>query len=457
MSAGQETITITRKKLYGGMSQANRRPILSTTTIFIALLILADILVINIKIGLLLLIGAALFTTVLLKPKYVYYILISLFSIEGFSAFDNVSYPKLAGILLIAGLSLKIAMRKEALPADTAYPYFFAFFAGSVVSFAMARSLSVSISIYIVYISLFFLYLFTRYFLKSIEDIKAALNYIFVSTLAAFVFVQAAGLSVRGDHSIRLSSGIGDPNAYAAYILVLMSLVIYRIMNCRGKAKIFYLACLVCFLFLFVMTESRGGVLGFIGMSGILIYYYSIGRLRQLLLFSLIVSLIAVFFVPDAYWARLSTIIHPSAEKGASISYRIQAYKAALHMFLDYPLAGVGLYNFKLLSSDYGSVGGKVVHDMYLEILTGGGLLSFVPFVLILINCWRKLNVKIACDKETRDLLICLKAAFVSFLITSIFLSADHEKIHWFLLALCSSAFYIALSQRNLFRRGIPA
>jgi len=85
-----------------------------------------------------------------------------------------------------------------------------------------------------------------------------------------------------------------------------------------------------------------------------------------------------------------------------------------------------------------------VVHNTYLEILTGGGLLSFIPFVFILINTWNKIKTKSNYDKSMCDLMVCLKASFVALLITTFFISEDKAKFYWFFMALSSSAFYIA-------------
>lgn len=411
------------------------------------LLLFIDLLVVEIKLGLILLTGAVLLMTVLIKPKLIYFLLLSLFSIEGFAALESVSYPKIVGFLLIVGLSLRLATTKEAIPKDNSYKYFFLFFIGGLVSFAFAKELSVSLQIYITYLSLFFLYIFTRYFLKNMRDINNALNYLFFSTLIIFALVQIMGFSVRENVSSRISSGIGDPNAFASYILVLLPLAFYRATNSSGISRISYWGCVVSFFLLLVFTLSRGGVLGFLGVAGVLIYHYSFRRMRQILFFILIIVAILYFSVPEEFWTRTSTITSHEVEDSA-IETRIDNYRAALKMFLDYPLAGVGLSNFRFNSRNYGTANDLVVHNTYLEILTGGGVLTFIPFFLILLNCWRKLRIRWNYDNDMRDLIICLKASFVSILITSFFISGDHKKILWFLFALISSVYYIVINQK---------
>jgi len=428
----------TKKHIFSGLN----------LLIFIALLLIADILVFEIMAGALILAGTVLLLVALLNPKILYFVLISLFSLEGFAAFENVSYPKIVAALLMIGLTVRMALTKGSVPKDNSYKYLLLFLTGSIVSFPFAKEFYVSLQSYITYVALFVLYFLTRYFLKTERDIINVLNYLFISTLVTFAIVKITGLSVRQDMSSRVSSGIGDPNAFASYILVLIPLTLYRALHTSGILRITYWACVISFIILLAYSGSRGGILGFIGSVGVLVYYYGRGRPRQILLFVVILIFISYYFVPDEYWMRASSILHPETDQDRSISTRIDNYSASLRMFFDYPVAGVGLNNFQFNAGDYGLRKSLVVHNTFLEILSGGGLLSFIPFSLILINCWQKLKLKRKYEKTMCDLIICLKASFVSILITSSFISGDHKKILWFLLALIASVYYIS-NQRD--------
>lgn len=426
--------------------------------LFIPLLVLFTLPIFEPKIGLTVLFGAVLVVASLVRQTYIYYLLISLFSVEGFAAFENASYPKIVGFVLMTGLMLRLFLTQKAIPKDSSYKYFFLFFTGSVVSFAFAKNILVSLEMYVTYISLFMLYVFTRYFLKNMDDIHKALNYIFFSTIAISAAVSIMHLSVRSQLSSRISSGMADPNEFASFIVALCPLALYRATRRIGISKVVYWAVLVACLMLLADTGSRGGMLGFLGALAILTYHRRVAKMRHIAILFILVAVTAFFFGPDDLWFRASTIIHPEAESqihGTSIAYREHAYVAALKMFLDNPVAGVGLYNFQFESSKYGMARALVVHNTYLEMLTGGGLLSFIPFLLILIDSWRKLNIRVRTARNMEDFLICLKASFASILITSFFLSADHKKILWFLLALISSAFYIAVEENKKSRAGL--
>lgn len=409
------------------------------------LLILINILMINMKLGMIIFAGLFLILIVLIKPKLIYYFTISLFALENFSLIQGATYAKIVGILLVFGLAMRLSVTKEALPEDYSYKYFFLFVIGSLFSVVFAKNLSTSVVTYITYISLLFLYIVSRYFLRNIEDIQKVLNYLFIATFLTSAYVV---FTTSIEDSDRFSGGVGDANAYALYILVLIPLAIYRIMGSKGIYRLLYWGCLASFLALLVLTGSRAGVLGFLGAAGVLILYYIGRRLKQVLALITVLVVILYFFVPESYWYRVSTI--KNSESDYSIQVRLENYKVALKMFLDHPVVGVGIHNFKDYRRDYGLPKEYIVHNSYLEVLAGGGLLSFIPFSLILLSIWKKLITKNNYDRSLRNLFICLKASFVSILITSFFITAEHKKILWLLFALISSAYYISRNNNNV-------
>jgi len=421
----------------------------SRTVLFISLLFIALFLVFNLKLGVILTAGLILILIGLLKPFILYLLFLSLFSLEAFSAVSGVSYPRILGIFLTLALTLRLLLRKETIPKDDSYKYFFLFFLGNLVSFAFAINISISTQVYVTYIFLFLLYILTRYFLITEKDIHTALNYLFFGTLASFVYLYIMGIEifvvVAGVP--RVGAGMGDSNEYASYILVLLPLAIYRAMNTEGRLKLLYSSLGLIYFVILVYTGSRGGILGFLGALVVFIQYYGIKKLKSVFVVLLLLSVSIFVFSPEGYLERATTITTLEKDE-ASRDTRIENYHIALKMFLDRPLAGFGMNNFQFSSLDYGALRSMVVHNTYLEILVGGGLLSFIPFLLILMNIWKKLKIKNKYKKNIYDLMVCLKASFVSILITSFFLTAGHKKILWFLFALISSVYNIAAYQR---------
>lgn len=399
--------------------------------------------IINIKIGLILLAATLTIVTLLVNPFILYLLLVATLSIEGFAAVEGFSYPRIFGILAVAGVVADIALNRGSINNDTAYGYFALFFLGSVFSIVAAEELNASITMALTYVSLFLLYFCTRYFVYDLRRIDIIINILFLSTIIAFATVQLLGLSVRDYQTWRISGGIGDANEFASFILVLIPLAFYKIMHSQTERKMYYYGIMIIFLALMILSGSRGGLLALCGMAAVLVYYYSYRRLKQVLLFLIILLATAFFVAPQEYLTRAATILYPSNDPDSSILSRLSFYHAGLAMFLDHPFIGVGLANFKYHALDYGALKFSVAHNTFIELLAGGGLVTFVPFLLILFDAAKKLKVEKTHKRKMQDLTICLKAAFVAFLISSFFLTAGHKKILWFLLALISSTYYL--------------
>ncbi|MEJ2648323.1 MAG: O-antigen ligase family protein [Sedimentisphaerales bacterium] len=271
-----------------------------------------------------------------------------------------------------------------------------------------------------------------------------SVNILILSTL----FFQFLGVTTHPSRQ-RISAGVGDPNGYAALLDVLIPLAIYRALNVSGIRRVLYLAIIIALTVLLMLTGSRGGYLGFVAAACVLLYHYGTRRILAVTVLTVCIAGTVYFAAPDLFWQRADSIT-VSQKRDSSIDLRLGHYRAALLMFLDHPLTGVGIGNFRLNNLKYGDVRSQVVHDTYLEVLTGGGLLSLIPFLMIELTCWRSLSIKECNEKALSDLLICLKASFASLLTTGLFLSAAYDKTLWFSFSLISSAYYAIPSKMEL-------
>ena len=98
----------------------------------------------------------------------------------------------------------------------------------------------------------------------------------------------------------------------------------------------------------------------------------------------------------DLIEERFSTVAQPSSDQ--SVSQRVTFYRIALEDIKNYPLTGVGIGNWKLLSIQRANkiLGGYmvpyVVHNDFLEVGAESGILSlvsylffiFFPFIILL-------------------------------------------------------------------------
>jgi hypothetical protein len=81
-----------------------------------------------------------------------------------------------------------------------------------------------------------------------------------------------------------------------------------------------------------------------------------------------------------------------------TLPYRITQYDAAVRMALDFPLFGVGGYNFKLLSKEYdGFRQLNAVHNTFIVYLAGSGfsgLVFYLVCVLLVLGCTNSLRIR---------------------------------------------------------------
>lgn len=99
-----------------------------------------------------------------------------------------------------------------------------------------------------------------------------------------------------------------------------------------------------------------------------------------------------------------------------TLPIRITQYDAAIRMALDFPLFGVGGYNFELLSKEYdGFRQLDAVHNTFLAYLTGNGvpglMLYFTSVLLVLGSAIHKLST----DSTNQTLVLFIGAGMVAF------------------------------------------
>lgn len=384
---------------------------------------------------------------VLVYPLTFYLLFLSTLSLEGFAALEHISFTKIFGIIVLLSLALKIFITRENIRLrDPFYIYFYAFVVTGLISSLVAKDMVLSFTTLSTYISLSFLYFITCYFVTNLKIFDGIIFLLILSTLAVTAFVQSMHLSIRNIDTWRVSSGLGDPNEFALFLLVLLPLAFYKILWSSVFAKVFSLLSFSLLLMLLLFTGSRGGMVAFCGMMIIFAHYFTKRYWQYLLLFVGIFVLLLCFFIPADVWNRLLMLNYFDASNEFSSEIRLTFYKAALHMFRDHPFLGLGLHNFKTYALEYGTGKALVSHNTYLEVLSGGGILHFIPFMLILLLSWNRLKIKRYATPQLRDLAVCLKASLVAGLIGATFITADVKKILWILFAFIASVYYINLT-----------
>lgn len=161
----------------------------------------------------------------------------------------------------------------------------------------------------------------------------------------------------------------------------------------------------------------------------------------------------AVLFDGGAFWAEIMSSFEEGTEEGTGAD-RWVLWEAALRVFMERPLLGVGLRNFGVFGAFHfepGELGGMYAnpgalynhppHNLYVEILAEGGILGFAAFVWILVDFWKRNATLRSAQAEfrwrriggrfsMRPLALGLEASMVAYLVDSLFYTLT--SMHWY-------------------------
>jgi putative inorganic carbon (HCO3(-)) transporter len=195
-----------------------------------------------------------------------------------------------------------------------------------------------------------------------------------------------------------------------------------------------------------VMTFSRGAAL-----SLAVVFLWLVWRTRRrvaAIVAMVVLSAPAVWMVQRDYTKRLETIKAPTEE--ASAAGRIEYARAAVAMWKDYPLFGVGFGgdNWVQLSPKYlGHYDFHVVHNTYAQMLVDSGIFAFLLYVALLWGTiWRsgRLAKKVGAGSALQPMLLALQASLVAFAVGSTFLSRVGFDLLYIVLMTVASAELLA-------------
>ena len=272
------------------------------------------------------------------------------------------------------------------------------------------------------------------------------------NNFGGFAVYRISGIS-GDDEAPRPGGTFGDANYYGQALLVLLPVALYFALE--RKRQIERLAGATCSAILIaavVFTYSRGDALA---LGGILVAALILKRPSPAVLLAGGVALIVLLpLLPANYVSRLTTIV--SAFQGDtdtiyneySIRGRAGAIQAAIAMFLDHPITGVGRENYPLYQLQYleGSSlayksQGIPPHDLYLEIAAEHGLIGLAFFAGFFLGLGRALwearrRFLAVADADGAALAAWLAIMVGGWLMSSLFLHGAYLYMLWLQVAL---------------------
>jgi putative inorganic carbon (HCO3(-)) transporter len=184
----------------------------------------------------------------------------------------------------------------------------------------------------------------------------------------------------------------------------------------RKLIKILCLSYIVLGVAAVICTFSRGGA---IVLSVMYLMYiqknYRKKRLKLLVPFGLLL-ICFLWFGPDGYMKRMSTIFDFSEDTSGSAESREKGSLAAIAVMLEQPITGVGL-GMNVLALNKKGFLWEETHNVYLELgseIGVPGMITFVLLLLKLIKDVRKVQKSYADGKDVPQVAVLAEASEIS-------------------------------------------
>jgi O-antigen ligase len=217
--------------------------------------------------------------------------------------------------------------------------------------------------------------------------------FIIAADISAIVSFKNGFVGATISDSVR-SEGLTEGINTAARYYVLALLFTYFVFSTRRNHKkwvgFFSAGSSIILILGLTYTLSRTGFALVPVLAGLIIIQPNF-RNKEKWLFLLLGIGTMLVFVPDNAFNIAGSKILPSILQGTdTIGTRYRIWEAGLKMFLDHPIAGVGIGQFSNYVHNYSISGipnylNLSTHNLYIQILSETGIVGFLIFLTIII------------------------------------------------------------------------
>lgn len=267
---------------------------------------------------------------------------------------------------------------------------------------------------------------------------------IWISLAAGFVLsYMALGMYIRGEItvegyrvSVPMGGMFGNPNELALHLIIITPIAF-----CLGLAtknpllKYLYFAMSILFVAANVVTYSRGGFLGLLALSGVLIWKLGKQNRAKIFAISSVFALLFIVLSPGEYSNRIFSIFDSSLDAVGSSNQRSDLLKRSLLVSARNPW-GIGIGNFQLVG--FHNLG---THNSYTQMSSELGILGFIAYLIFQVSPFRKLGAierRLLEKSETNwfyYVSIGLQASIIGFMVSSFFAAVAYNWYVYYLIA----------------------
>jgi O-antigen ligase len=283
-------------------------------------------------------------------------------------------------------------------------------------------------------------YLYSVVFLLSLlglakgeNGLRALLN----SGLLVFGMLVLGLLKNAGPGRVAIAGSSYDPNDLAYVLVSLLPLMFYYVQTLRQPViKILGYVILLAGVLGIGLTGSRGGVVAF---AMVFLMFLRFEKVSPKLIFAgILIALVGFYFLPEAFWERMSTMLHLSDDYNMQSEFgRVAIWEHSIKMFFNHALLGVGVGQF---SAAGGMTGAKYMtaHNSILQVgveLGIVGLVCYLAMILLPLRVvGRHLKNPAVGNPAHRLLYKGLYLSFIAQFFGGQFISAGYFKSFYYLL-----------------------
>lgn len=263
------------------------------------------------------------------------------------------------------------------------------------------------------------------------------------SIIAAISAVIAIGEGQIGDTistSIRAYGLAGQPNATARYLVISMIFFSYLITVQKHRFwKVLATAGAIVTSIGVFFTLSRSGILLLFIAVGLIIAF----NFRNKKMWPLVIIFLIVALYMWLYSGKIINILEsivPSIQQGTdTVGVRFSLWQAGWRMWLDHMISGVGVGNYPPLLRYYAidlpsHYWNLTAHNTYIMILAETGIVGLVLFISMMVISLRNYAFFKTNEKNIKYLRNTWMIAFVIYSIGAGTMSAQYDKLLWFLM-----------------------
>jgi O-antigen ligase len=282
-----------------------------------------------------------------------------------------------------------------------------------------------------------------------------------IAALSVLNYVRGVNLVEGGRLAGPVGGIFGNPNDLAMNMTSFLPAAIVIALSARqptGKRLVAFLTAALMVATI-IFTTSRGGALGIVAALGAIAV---LGRWmrRGVGTITVVAVLVATPFLPDSFWARMVSIVDEESDKqftGSREARRLVMLEG-IEAFLEHPLTGVGVGQFKNYNPPERKERWLETHNVLIQVAAETGLFGLLAFSFLIIaaaaaaiTTQRRVRYALrrgaARDKERDDAATALgehtlglSAGLVGWFVCAMFASVAYNWTFYYLLALLVAA-----------------